>query len=101
MMAASKRADQLRLPSMRGSEDLRAAPGGYRGDWRLYNDVISFFAKRKLGFTKGCEDTSGAAFVGALADTLFEILQEPRLERLRLRGIRMPLLFEHFEKLLE
>ena len=55
-----------------------------------------FFAERKLGFPKGCEDTSGAAFVGALADTLFEILQEPRPERLRLRGIRMPLLFEHF-----
>ena len=60
-----------------------------------------FFAERKLGFPKGCEDTSGAAFVGALADTLFEILQEPRLERLRLRGIRMPLLFEHFDKLPE
>ena len=29
MMAVSKRADQLRLPSMRGSEDLRAGPGGY------------------------------------------------------------------------
>ena len=98
MMSASKSlATQLKFPELRGSEQLRAS-GQYRGDWRIFNDVVSFLKDKNLGFTNGCESTSRKAFVGVLADALFELLPPSRQDRLAMRGIHLPPVFDVFPR---
>lgn len=98
MMDASRRiGSQLKLPELRGSEELRER-ADYRGDWRLYNDLVSFLAEKNLGFTNGCESTSGKAFVSVLANTLFEVLPSSREERLSIRAVQLPQYFRPLQQ---
>ena len=54
------------------------------GDKRLFDDIVDFLMDKKLGFTGGCEHTSGKQFIKTLQNVLFTI--QPHLCTLKARN---------------
>ncbi len=55
-----------------------------RSDYKLHDDIIDFLATKKLGFSAGCEMTSGKQVVSTLQHSLFYLL--PHLPTLKSRN---------------
>ncbi len=75
LMSASK---QLRWPDKHFSSQEDYDKGN--GDKKLHDDIIDFLKTRGLGFSPGCENTSGKEFVGLLQSVLFAV--QPHLQKL-------------------
>ena len=62
-------ADNFKLPPKKGSEGYQGQDN-FRGDWKLYNDIIDLLQDEEVGFSNGCELTAGKELVSGLWEVL-------------------------------
>ena len=96
---SSNKADAMAI-LMKGTQERSNLPNKWRVDvpnqkLKLKNDIIDWLQTNKLGWEPSYSQQLGAAFVNALANTLWMIDGNHRT--LADRGCQVPTMFEHFQ----